>query len=77
MNQMKLTLHYDKKGDLLELGIGEIRESYYDETEDGIFEGRDKKTNKITGFKIMNFTKKTQNFKPIEIETSEKQTVEH
>lgn len=53
-----LEIYYDEEADILEIFLGEPTPSYFDEIEDDVFEGRDKKTNELKGFKIFNFRKR-------------------
>lgn len=64
----RLSIFYDKEGDLLELRIGKPTESYFDELEDDIFERVDKKTGEIKGFSIFNFKKRAENLEDIDID---------
>ena len=59
-NKEKIELNYDPETDLLEIFIGEPIPSYYNEIGDDLFEGRDKKANKLTGYKIFNLSKRKQ-----------------
>ncbi|MBI3622715.1 hypothetical protein HY212_01370 [Candidatus Pacearchaeota archaeon] len=58
MKQNNLEVYYDIESDILEIFIGEQTESYFDEIDDDLFEGRDEKTNELKGFKIFNFVKR-------------------
>ncbi len=61
----KLNIYYDQEGDFLELFINKPTPSVGMEIMPDIFEHRDKKTNKVIGLSILNFTKHTKNFKEI------------
>ena len=66
-----IKIHYDKKGDLLEIRIGKPTESYYEDLGEDIFERHDKKTKEIKGYAIFNFKKRTRNINvdlPLQIE---------
>lgn len=54
-----VNLYYDQEGDYIELQIGEPREGYCEEVDDGIFERRDMKTKEVIGISIFNFKKRT------------------
>lgn len=58
MKETNLEVHYDVESDLLEIMIGEPTESYFDEIDDDVFEGKDEKTGELKGFKIFNFVKR-------------------
>jgi hypothetical protein len=58
--KQKLNIHYDKKGDFLEVHIGKFTEGYFRNLGNGVFERVDKKTNKVTGIAIMGFRKRTE-----------------
>lgn len=58
MANKKIELNYDPETDLLEIFIGEPTPSYYSEIDDDLFEGHDKKTNNLTGYKIFNLGKR-------------------
>ena len=60
MANKKIELDYDPEADLLEIFIGEPVPSYFDEIDDDLFEGRNKKTNELTGYKIFNLSKRKQ-----------------
>ena len=55
-----LKIYYDEEGDLLEIIIGKPVSSYYVEINEGIFERRDKKSQKISGFSIFNFRRRAR-----------------
>ena len=63
-----LNIHYDEKGDLLELRIGTATAAYYEDLGDDVFERRDEKTHEIKGFAIFNFTKRTKKLKDITVD---------
>jgi len=67
MKEKNLEIYYDAEADILEIMIGEPTPSYFDETEDDIFEGRDEKTGELKGFKIFNFIKKGKNIRDIKL----------
>ncbi|MBN2422956.1 hypothetical protein JXB41_07050 [Candidatus Woesearchaeota archaeon] len=50
----KLFIHYDPKGDLLEIRFGKPTESYYEDMGDDVFQRRDQKTKEITGYAFFN-----------------------
>jgi len=56
----RLNIHYDKKGDFLEVSIGRYTEGYFRNLGKGIFERVDSKTNKVTGIAIAGFRKRTE-----------------
>jgi len=54
MNSQSLEIDYDAEADILEIFIGEPTPSYFEEIDDDLFEGRDKITGKLKGYKIFN-----------------------
>ena len=60
MKNKNIELNYDPKTDLLEIFIGDPTPSYFNEIDDDLFEGRSKKTNELTGYKIFNLSKRKQ-----------------
>jgi len=54
MNSQSLEIDYDAEVDILEIFIDEPAPSYFDEIDDDLFEGRDKKTGELKGYKIFN-----------------------
>ncbi len=58
MNTKNIEINYDKEAGILEIFVS-IKPSYFNEIEDDLFEGKDKETNEITGYKIFNLTKRT------------------
>jgi uncharacterized protein YuzE len=56
-----IEIDYDSEADLLEIFMGDPSPSYFDEVDDDLFEGRDKETGRITGYKIFNLTKRKDN----------------
>jgi len=57
MNQ-KLEIYYDTEADILEITIGKSTSCVFDEVDDDVFEAQDEKTNKLKGYKILNFLKR-------------------
>lgn len=47
-----------RKGDFLEIQIGNPTPSYYEEINDGVFERIDEKTKKVKGFAVFSFRKR-------------------
>ena len=60
-------LHYDAEGDLLELCIGKPTIAFMKELGDDVFERIDEKTGKVKGFVILNFKKRLEKSKSIDI----------
>lgn len=58
MSSKKIELNYNPETDLLEIFIGDPVASYYDEIDEDLFEGHNKKTNELTGYKIFNLSKR-------------------
>ncbi len=56
--QQNMELFYDSEADILEIFLGEPAECYFNEIDDDLFEGREKETDRLVGFKIFNFKKR-------------------
>ncbi len=67
MKKEKLHIHYDAKGDFLEVRFGQPKPSYYEHIGDDTFERRDRKTNKAFGYAFYN-VKKREERQPCDIE---------
>ena len=52
---------------MLEIQIGFLTPSYYEEIEDGVFERIDEKTGKIKGFAVFSFRKRMTENKDINV----------
>ena len=61
----KVNIYYDEEGDFLEVTMGKPTRGYFKNLGNGIFERIDEKTNKIKGFAIHSFKKRTENKKEI------------
>ena len=57
MNNKNIEFFYDPETDLFEIFIGEATPIIFNEIAPDLFEGRDKETDEIKGYKIFNFTK--------------------
>ena len=71
MNKKNMEIYYDSEADILEIFIGEPTPSYYDEIDDDLFEGHDKKTGEIKGYAIFNVRKTDNPFKTIDVDIPE------
>lgn len=58
MNSQNIEIDYDAEADILEIFIGEPTPAYFDEIDDDLFEGHDKITGELKGYKIFNLTKR-------------------
>ncbi len=58
MTETIMEIDYDKEGDILEIFIGQPSPAYFNEIADDLFEGHDKKTGALKGYKIYNLTKR-------------------
>lgn len=58
MTNDQLHLWYDKEGDFLEIRIGKPVRGIYQPVGNECFERVDKKTGKVVGFAVFNFTKR-------------------
>ena len=56
----KMFIHWDEKGDLIEIRFGKATPSYFEEIGDDVFERRDEETKEITGYAIFNIQKRKQ-----------------
>jgi len=63
----KMNIYYDDEGDFLEIQIGELTPSYYEEISDGVFERIDEKTRKVKGFAVFSFRKRLAGKKNINV----------
>jgi hypothetical protein len=54
----KMFIHWDAEGDFLEVRFGKPTASYYEDLGDDVFERRDEKTKKVTGYAIFNIQKR-------------------
>ena len=50
----KMYIHYDPKGDFLEVRFERVTPSYYEDLGDDVFERRDEKTNRVMGYAFFN-----------------------
>ncbi|MBI2576974.1 DUF2283 domain-containing protein [Candidatus Woesearchaeota archaeon] len=62
-----MRLHYDEKGDFLEISAGKPTACYADEIEPGVFLRKDEKTDEVKGIGILNFKKRSKNLKDIDV----------
>ena len=58
MNKKNIEIDYDSEADILEIFIDGPSSSYYNEIDDDLFEGRDKQTGELKGYKVLNLTKR-------------------
>lgn len=58
MKNQNIEIDYDAEADILEIFIGEPTPSYLHEVDDDLFEGHDKRTGELKGYKIFNLTKR-------------------
>ncbi|MBI4052653.1 MAG: DUF2283 domain-containing protein [Candidatus Diapherotrites archaeon] len=54
----KISLHYDKEGDILEIVIGKPKKAVCGEIGEDILERKDAKSGKTVGYTILNFEKR-------------------
>jgi len=54
MTEKKIEINYEPETDLLEIFIGSPVPSYFNEIDDDLFEGKNKETGELTGYKIFN-----------------------
>lgn len=65
--KQELSVYYDEEGDLLEIRVGKPTIAYMRDLGNDIFERVDEKTGEIKGFSILNFKKRTEKLKPVEV----------
>ena len=58
MTEKKIEINYEPETNLLEIFIGEPVPSYFNEIDDDLYEGRNKETGELTGYKIFNLSKR-------------------
>ncbi len=56
----KISIYYDKEGDVLEIDIGKPTKGYCKGLGDDIFEKIDEKTGNTKGYTILGFKKRTE-----------------
>ena len=66
MKNQKMSIWYNEEGDYLEINLKKSKDTYFNEVQKDYAEIIDKKTNKIIGYAVFNFTKKRN--KPLELE---------
>ncbi len=62
-----MRVHYDEEADFLEITAGKPSKCYAIEIEPGIFLRKDEKTNIVKSIGILNFKKRSKNFKDIKM----------
>ncbi len=60
MESKTYNIYYDEESDFLEIFFGELRESYAEEVEPGVFVRRDDKTDKVTSIGILSYKKRAK-----------------
>ncbi len=58
MTKKKMSIHYDKEGDYLEIRFGKATPSYFKDIGDDVFERRDESTDELRGYAIYNVQKR-------------------
>lgn len=62
-------IHWDSEADHLEVRFGKVTPAYYEEVGEDVFERRDEKTNKVSGYAFFNVQKrKKQSPQDIEVD---------
>jgi len=64
--EKKLKFFFDKKGDVLDIAIGEPKEAVSKEIGNDVVMRIDPKTNEIVGFTILNFEKRFEHLEKVE-----------
>lgn len=62
-----LNIYYDEEGDFLEISDDNIKNCYFNNFGDGIFQIVDKSTNEVKGVAIHSFKKKIKNLNEIKL----------
>ena len=62
-----MNIYYDQEADFFEVGIGKPVKGYFKDLGEDIFERREEKTDKIMGYAIFNFKKRTEKLMDINI----------
>lgn len=62
-----LNIYYDEEGDFLEISDGNIKNCYFNNLGDGIFQIVDKSTNEVRGVAIHSFKKRIKNLNEIKL----------
>ena len=63
----KLNINFDIENDVLYLSFGEPRPSFSEEFDDGVFVRYDMDTEELTGITIIDFTKRTDQLKGLNL----------
>ena len=63
----ELSVYYDEEGDLLKIRVGKPTIAHMKNLGNDVFQRVDEKTGEIRGFSILNFKKRTDKLKPIEV----------
>ena len=63
----KMRVYYDEEGDFLEIGTGTKTKGYFEDLGKDVFLRKDEKTGEIKGLAILNFKKRAQKLKDIEL----------
>jgi len=63
-----MRIHYDEKGDFLEIGVGKPSEGYAEEVKPGVFIRIDEKTKEVKSLGILSFKKRANEIKDIKLD---------
>ena len=58
--KQKMFIHWDSEGDYLEVRFGKPTPSFFENKGEDLFERRDEKTEKVTGYAFFNVQKRKQ-----------------
>lgn len=70
MKNQKISIWYDEEGDYLEINLKKSKDTYFNEVKKDYAEIIDKKTNKIIGYAVFNFTKRKEKILEFDIPIS-------
>jgi hypothetical protein len=63
----EVNIYYDEEGDYLEVAMGDISNSYFENLGNGTFQIIDKKTKKIMGFAVFSFKNRTKSLEMLKL----------
>jgi len=68
MKKQKLKMHYDPEGDCLEVTLGDLTPSYYEDLGKDTFKRVDEATGEVKGFVFFNVQRQKDKLKDVEME---------
>ncbi len=64
----QMRVHYDERGDFLEISIGKPSECYAEEVEPGVFLRKDEKTDEVKSIGILSFKKRSRKLSDVTLD---------